>query len=272
MITKKKGIQNERVLAKRRISKIHDLAQLQKIKLFSKNLQALRINDPINFYIIIKDTCKAASLTPDSRLIKLLNRLNIPQKVIQWLIDFSKIEKEFIRIERNKILIRRSKLIDLIQSFLEIKIIASLDKNAHLILSLDKNLKPDLKKEIRNYYRRNDYLIKTGSKKSQLTTSKQSRRFFLKFIEGRNEFYHLNQMLSCFIPTTEMDQTFYLSHLAGFFGVICRDKLIWTLEEFENRESSYGNNHQRYLAMRVKRITHFDPSQVNFRHFLIHNK
>ncbi len=100
---------------------------------------------------------------------------------------------------------------------------------------------------------------------------KTAKIMFKKLIEGKTETIYLNNLLFCFVPKKEFEQTEFLSKLAGIFKLVSLDRLIWTEIQYEARESSYENNYKRYLARRIIHITNFKPGKDDLRQILVHS-
>ncbi|HVT85771.1 MAG TPA: hypothetical protein VHD35_11245 [Chitinophagaceae bacterium] len=100
---------------------------------------------------------------------------------------------------------------------------------------------------------------------------KKAKILLRKILEGNSESIYLKGLLRSFIPQEEFAQTQFLYSHGGIFILLSKDKVIWDIEKYEDRESSYKNNYQRYVAFRIKKLTQCDPPTDDLRQILVHS-
>lgn len=267
---------HEEIAFLRRIEIIRKKAENAKTLLNGDDLRLLKKSNPSLFYERILFICKNLILFADRSTIIKLRTLNIPLTLTRWLIPLEDILNELNPLSKKRFLIRKNAVIKTVILYLGSKITTELEKKAGSILKLHKDTKPDLKQIIVNYYRRNQYATKRSFNihdtfnnlstekiiglNEKLKINKKSKQFFLNLIKGKTESFYLKKLPNCYTPTRPMSQTLFLSFLAPFFRVICKDRRIWTKAEFENRPSSYENDYNRYLAIRIRKITRYNTA------------
>lgn len=97
---------------------------------------------------------------------------------------------------------------------------------------------------------------------------RKRQKFYMNMMQGKTESMFIKELVRCFIPCQGMLQPAFASAISGLLKLLLKDKyrLYEDADELLHSDVFYGENYNRYLASRIKKITESrEPGFDDFR-------
>jgi hypothetical protein len=244
-------------------------------RLSAEQIFKLRQENFLEYFSFLLDLCYSLALFPDPTIYSDLTKFGISSKVPNWFVSLKSIEEQFEEISKRDIVVLKYHALRTIIFYLCSKIRAEILNESHLILG--EGNKSKLIAEIQNIFRRREYgqgrlktfkndfdismdeLIQEMDEKL-FTDSKKTKKFFLDSFNGKTEKIYIRELIRSFIKPEGMSAPVFASTVSGLLNLLLKDddKKLLTKDDFWEGDALYGNNYNRYLANRIKKISGLD--------------
>jgi hypothetical protein len=245
-----------------------------------KLLEMRRANFPF-YFELLSNTCFCLALFSGMAVTDKLTKLGVSAKVLKWFVDLEDIEEQFALLSSKDIIVLKNHALQLIHIHLHSKIQAQMLNDYHLIIGEAENKKEEILRELRKIFRRREYGKTRLSRfkgdfdlemngqiakiENVVKSQKKAKKFFFNSFDGKTEKFYLRELMDCFIRPEGMSGSQFAAAIYGLMTLLLKDenKEIMSKDEFWDQEDAlYGNNYNRYLASRYKKIVGLTESGI----------